>query len=102
MSRPGDCGGEVGGGGTRRPCAAVRVLPLLPRPGSGMVRALARKWAMRRAAECVARGDDLACFEDALAWVARHPRRARFLAVESVRASDERLALLDRLHDCRM
>ncbi len=65
-----------------------------------LVRALARRWKARREAECASGTDDVECFGDALAWLARHPRRARFLAVESVRSADEdSVVVLDVLPD---
>ena len=65
-----------------------------------LVRALARRWKARRETECGSGVDDVACFGEALTWLARHPRRARFLAVESVRSADEAaLVVLDVLPD---
>ncbi len=65
-----------------------------------LVRALARRWKARREAECGSGLDDVTCFGEALGWLARHPRRARFLAVESVRsANEDSIVVLDVLPD---
>ncbi len=65
-----------------------------------LVRALARRWKARREAECTSVLDDVQCFGQALAWLARHPHRARFLAVESVRSADEEsIVVLEVLPD---
>lgn len=67
-----------------------------------LVRALAARWKTRREAECASASDDVPCLGDALAWLARHPRRARFLTVESVRRADENSnVVLDVLPDLR-
>lgn len=55
---------------------------------AGMVQALARMWAQARALSCPAASSSEDCLEHALSWLAAHPRRARFLALESAKGPD--------------
>ena len=59
-----------------------------------MVQALAQMWAQARALSCPVASSSEDCLEHALSWLAAHPRRARFLALESAKGPDGDLPLV--------